>query len=86
MRKKLREEHWPEWAETQFLIFPDAPEACREYGCYMYLPREAARKLELNDDMKEYHRQECQARLERAGWTRDEFVETFGEDYLCRQS
>lgn len=67
-------------------VFPGPFRAASEkYNCVVYLLPEDHRgsySAHSNREFAEALKADYQGRLEAAGWTREEFIETFGRTYL----
>lgn len=67
-------------------VFPGPyREASEKYNCVIYLLPEDHRGpdgIHRNKEFADAVKADYQGRLEAAGWTREEFIETFGRNYL----
>lgn len=57
-----------------------------ELGCWVYLSHEVHMALhdhrEPYADLDAYLKQTCQQAMEDAGWSREDFIKTFGRSYI----
>ena len=85
MRKKLNKPRKPEWMEDGQLhhVF-NGPyrSASDEWGCVVWLTANIHAEIHNNAEARREMKAIWQKRLEAAGWTREEFRETFGKSYL----
>lgn len=86
MRKPLNRPERPEYACELHHVFGGPNRKWSEkYNCVIYLPRqEHTGKNGVHSDAcfsRRLH-ERYQRQLEAAGWTRGEFMETFGRNYL----
>lgn len=87
MRKKLSKPEKVEGWHLHHIFFGNANRKLSDkWGCVIYLPPEmhnlSGKGVHFNREFDLMLKRECQQRLEAAGWTREEFVETFGRNYL----
>lgn len=88
MRVPLIEPQKPTWIATErHHIYGGNPNRkhSEKYKCVIYLTPEDHRGtngIHRNREMRLRIQAECQQKLEDAGWTREEFRETFGKSYL----
>ena len=83
MRMALDRPMRPAWGVHEHHIFNGS---CRKwsekYNCVIYISPAAHEYIHKNADCRKALKAEYQQKLELAGWTRSEFVETFGKNYL----
>lgn len=86
MRVKLPEPKKPNAQADRHHVYGGANRKHSErWGCVIYLPRHlhtGTSGIHRNKAFRLQEQEKCQKRLEEAGWTREEFRETFGKSYL----
>lgn len=85
MRTSLQEPFKIAGCERHHVFFGRNRQKSEEYKCVIYLTPEEHRGTHGVHNDAEFDRllkTMYQWRLEKAGWTRDEFIETFGVNYL----
>ena len=87
MRTRLKRPEKEQGKHLHHIYFGRANRKQSEkWGCVIYLSPEehnmSNKGVHFNREFDLYLKSECQKRLEGAGWTRAEFIETFGRNYL----
>ena len=84
MRVKLDRPARPHWACEEHHVFNGTANRkhSEKYNCVVYIPSAFHREIHRNAELRKQLKAEYQAKLEEAGWTREEFISTFGRSYV----
>ena len=84
MRVKLERPERPDWACEEHHVYNGRGlrELSEKYNCVIYIPALYHKQIHANALLRKRLKAEYQRKLEAAGWTREEFIETFGKSYL----
>ena len=83
MRVKLKRPERPEGCTHLHHVFNGNPQRkyAEKYNCVVYLHPMVHAMVHEDAGVRKELKSEYQMRLEEAGWTREEFIETFGKSY-----
>ena len=84
MRVALERPERPDWICEEHHIFNGRGirKWSDKYNCVIYIPSAYHNRITNDAKLRKKLKAEYQEKLEDAGWTREEFIETFGRNYL----
>lgn len=84
MRVKLERPERPHWPCDEHHIFNGHGfrKLSEEYNCVIYVPHDYHEYIHKSATARKGLKALYQQKLEEAGWTREEFMDTFGRNYL----